>query len=361
MTRTSCKSSPRRILVFALLVLALFGCTPRAEISPPESPTAPPRLETVAGLSAEEMRTLASLEMVDDYPLYVMHFYASYDLNDSVPVPEDLHHDSGAFECCEPWACSLFTALSDETNMLFGRNFDWDFSPAMLLFTHPSQGYASVSVVDIAYFGFGGARAGNLMDLSLAERSALLQAPLLPFDGMNERGLTIGMAEVPPGDMVPDPQKETIGSVRVIRMILDQAADVDEALSIMRNHNIDMSGGPPLHYLIADRKGRSALVEFYRGEMVVIDNHEPWHLATNFLRSEAAGSDEGFCWRYDTIYQRLESTAGKISTQQAMDLLQDVSVAGTQWSVVYGMSTGEILISMGRQYEERHSFNLPTP
>jgi hypothetical protein len=355
------KSKGRRLLALAFVAMVVAGCTP-IWISPaPALPTATTQLEDLGGLSAEEARTLASLEMVDAYPLYVMHFYAPYDLGASIQLQEELASRNGISSCHTPWACSLFAALSDESNMLYGRNFDWDYSPAVLLFTQPADGYASVSMVDIVYLGFGGANAGSLMDRSLSERRALLQAPLLPFDGMNEQGLTVGMAAVPPGDMVPDPEKATTGSLRIIRMILDQAANVDEAVAILQSHNIDIAGGPPLHYLIADRTGSSVLVEFYQGEMIVIANQEPWHQATNFLRTEAGGLDAGICWRYDTIYQRLVDTAGEISAEQAMDLLQDVSQQGTQWSVVYGISTGEIMVSMGRQYETVHAFDFPAP
>jgi len=52
-------------------------------------------------------------------------------------------------------------------------------------------------MVDIAYLGFEGSKAGALTNLPLVERRALLDAPSLPFDGMNERGLAIGMAAVP--------------------------------------------------------------------------------------------------------------------------------------------------------------------
>ena len=37
--------------------------------------------------------------------------------------------------------------------MFYGRNFDWEFSPALLLFTDPPDGYASVSMVDLTFLG----------------------------------------------------------------------------------------------------------------------------------------------------------------------------------------------------------------
>jgi hypothetical protein len=311
------------------------------------SPIAPTVESRADGLSEEEAATLTSLEQVDDYPLYTMHYHGAYD-----------QRVSSVTGSPPTWACSLFAALGDAANMLYGRNFDWEFSPALLLFTDPPDGYASVSMVDIAYLGFEGDAASGLTDLPLIERQALLDAPSLPFDGMNERGLVVGMAAVPPGDVPPDPAKETIYSLEAIRKMLDHASNVDEAVAILQNYNITFDG-PPLHYLIADSSGRSALVEFYQGEIVVIPSETDWHLATNFLRASAGDSAEGRCTRYDRIHRRLTETEGRIATQDGMDLLADVSSPGnTQWSIVYGISTGDITASMGRQYDNLHTFHL---
>ncbi len=78
-------------------------------------------------------------------------------------------------------------------------------------------------MVDIEYLGFGGSRAASLINLPLNERQALLNSPALPFDGMNEQGLAIGMAAVPPGEMLHDPDKKTIDQLAVMREILDHA------------------------------------------------------------------------------------------------------------------------------------------
>jgi hypothetical protein len=173
------------------------------------------------GLSDEEVATLSSLELVDAYPLYTMRYYGAYragvsatevvegQVNSSAPRPNEMGRAPVP-------ACSLFAALSDPKNMLYGRNFDWQFSPAVLLFTDPPDGYASVSMVDIAYL-VGQAGAHGLAERPLAERRALLRAPFMPFDGMNEHGLAIGMAAVPESKMPYDPDKETVDLLGVIR------------------------------------------------------------------------------------------------------------------------------------------------
>ena len=47
-----------------------------------------------------------------------------------------------------------------------------------------------------------------------------------------------------------------------------------------------------------------------------------------------------------------------MSMQDAIDLLAEVSQEETQWSIVYGMSTGDVNVTMGRQYDNLHTFHL---
>jgi hypothetical protein len=336
----------KAVMLSLNLILTLAGCASSSQAQTAEIKTM---------LSTTAIKTLQSLHLVNDHPLYTMTYYGDYDTSSQItrlPViePGDPQPRS--------WACSLFAALADPDNFLFGRNFDWDPSPALLLFTHPVDGYASVSVVDIAYLGFTGAGAQDLDARSLSEVEDLLDAPFLPFDGMNETGLAIGMAAVPPGDMQVDPVKPTIDSLLAIRMILDHAASVDEAIGILRSYNIDMGGGPDVHYLIADAAGAAVLVEFINGEMIVTRNDQPWHLATNFLVAAAPGEPEGQCWRYDLIARTLKNNNGILTPEGALELLNAVAQPNTQWSIVYEMSSQQVSIVMDGMYDTVDSFSF---
>jgi hypothetical protein len=357
-------------LIVALVLMVSTGCSLAFETGQPSSVNADSTPDaayvdpTNAGdashdLSLEARKTLNSLEMVDDYPLYTMRFYGSYETeNVSFGVIPQLSTGKLPESYASLWACSLFSALGNPETMILGRNFDWEYSPALLLFTDPPDGFASVSMVDIAYVGFEDDEIHRLIELPLDERAGLLLTPLLPFDGMNACGLGVGMAAVPPGNMAADPKKRSIGSLRVIREILDHACDIEDAVEIIQRYNIDTAGGPPLHYLLADRSGEAVLVEFYQAEMVLIPNQESWHLATNFLKSAYGESVEGVCDRYDKIADRLKSTDGQFNVADAMDLLQDVSQIPTQWSIVYGLSDGELQVVMGRKFDQPLPFHL---
>ena len=336
-------------------VLLLFGLfltvSCQSPVSENEHQPIDGNIETQNALSSSQIRTLNSLEQIDDYPLYTMAYEGDYNSArlGSFDLPEKKEEPA--------WACSLFAVFGNQDDTLFGRNFDWDFSPAMLLYTDPPDGYKSVSMVDLYYLGFEDERAFGIGELPLEEKLSLLDAPLLPFDGMNEAGLMVGMAAVPDGGMEIDPAKETVGSLMAIRMILDQAATIDEAVEIISNVNIDMRGNY-LHYLISEESGRSALVEFSDGEIIVHYNTEDWQPATNFILAEEDGDNHNKCWRYDLISHTLEEAEGKLSAQEAMTLLERVAQEHTQWSVVYRGTAREIWVVMGSNFEEIYQFDF---
>ena len=297
--------------------------------------------------------TLGSLRQVDDYPLYVMAYHGGYDLDGhlgrSAPAGQRSVEAVGA---C---ACTCFAALNPQGHAVLGRNFDWHNRAALLLYTDPPDGYASAAMVDLRMLGLSPTERG----LSWAERQRLLFAPFYPIDGLNEHGLAVGMMAVPDAQPPRDPAKPTIGGLLAIRLLLDRARDVAEAVTLLTDYNLDFGGGPPLHYLIADAGGNSAIVEFVGGEMVVLVNNAPWQVATNFVihRASPQGADAP-CWRYNKAYQTLQEKEGQVSLDQAMALLRDVSQTNTMWSIAYDMTDGQVQVAMGRHYSRVHRFKL---
>lgn len=115
---------------------------------------------------------------------------------------------------------------------------------------------------------------------------------------------------------------------------------------------------PPIHYLVADTSGHSAIIEFVGGEIIVIRNDEPWQVSTNFIIHNSGAPNYTGCWRYDTAYDYLKNVDGKVVNEAAMNLLQQVSQSNTIWSMVYEMNSGGMHVAVGRKYDDTEKFSL---
>ena len=196
----------------------------------------------VFALFGHELTTLGSIQKVDDYPLYTMTYDGDYGMdefleqggasNDSeliefviqrimkgLPITIDL----------PDLACSTFNATTPEGDALFGRNFDLEYSPGMLVRTTPEDGYASVSMVNLGFLGYG----EDKMPDDLVSSLTALAAPYAPLDGMNEAGLGVGvlLIDTDPTDQQTD--KVDITTTTAIRLMLDTCATVDEAVALL--------------------------------------------------------------------------------------------------------------------------------
>jgi len=298
--------------------------------------------------------SLLTFRQVDNFPLYTMQYRGDYDLLKSLEL-EQVPARVGNNETPNAnFACTVFYGRDSNDEALLGRNFDWKHKATMLLFTHPKDGYASVSIVDLSYLGFD-------QGISLHSLRNLKSTPFWPFDGMNERGVAIGMMAVPDTPGLHDPTKPTVDSLSVMRLVLDYAGDLDEALSIFQGVNIDFEGGPWVHYLVSDRQS-SAVVEILSDRINIIRSQQAWQVSTNFILTGLSQEEaDASCGRYKTASDRLEQNQGIINPTDAMGLLRDVSQENTVWSVVYQLESGEVQIALGRDYDNVHVFNLAHP
>jgi predicted choloylglycine hydrolase len=294
------------------------------------------------------VRTMASLEKVDDFPLYVMKYHGEYGFDIFAEFGTEWCLYRTIYEKVNPDACTSFVTLNPESEKIFGRNFDWKHKASLLLFTEPPFGYASVSMVDLYYLGFEG-----MQEIPWSKRFILLGAPYATIDGMNECGVAIAQNEVPKRHTPKIPDKPTLLNSQMVRLVLDHAGNVDEAIALILQYNIEFAN-VWAHFHIADSSGNSAVVEYVDGGIAVVRNENPWQVSTNFHLSEVQQKD---CWRYNIANESLTKTNGKLSEDEAMEVLSRAE-NHTVWSVVYNLSTGRVRLAMGADYENIHSFQL---
>jgi hypothetical protein len=297
----------------------------------------------------DKARTFESLKKLDDFPLYQMRYYGDYPFENILQYGiSTIDQTVKVYDRKElNWACTCFAGLYPAFDKIMGRNFDWYNHLALVLYTDPSDGYPSISMVDISYLGY------SLSDDPTLNPNPLLDAPLYPFDGMNSMGLAVGMMAVPYSQTPQDPNKVTIGTLHAIRLMLDYAKTVEEAVYLLGQYNIDFTGGPAVHYIVCDKSGRSAVIEFVNNTMNVIRNQNQWQVSTNFILTGTSHSSAiARCWRYKKAWEMLEATSGHITQQKAMTILNEVSQPNTIWSIVYDVSRFDTRVVMGRNFDK---------
>lgn len=263
--------------------------------------------------------------------------------------------------------CSLFAALGNSGNMIYGRNYDWPDMPILITKCNPKHGYASIVLTSPLYLKMQKDLSNSLP--SLKNKLLFLAAPYYTYDGMNEKGLTISLAKVPTQKIYIDKNKESVPVTYIQHLILNNAKNIDEAVSIIKKYNIvDTRGSTSQHWLIGDSSGKSVIVEDYLDEYKVIPNVEPWQVATNelvypyYLHNNSSDSENNIgevpSWRYKAAYEALKNSNGDINWEKGMETLKSVKQYSTQYSVIYDMKTCDVYLSIYQDYNKIFKFNV---
>ncbi|KAG4092803.1 N-terminal nucleophile aminohydrolase [Neocallimastix lanati (nom. inval.)] len=164
------------------------------------------------------------------------------------------------------FACSSFLVhKKDEDGFYFGRNFDYSNSKATVLLTYPENGYSSISTVNLSFI-----KDNNN---SLTEDEIKYFSVYAPVDGMNEKGLTVSANMVGFIYVDNDTPKPDITPSIAIRLLLDKAATVEEAINILKEYDMHQSLGLYNHFAITDAEGNAVVVEYINNEMTYV--HSP--------------------------------------------------------------------------------------
>ena len=326
-------------------------------------------------LFQRNIRTAASVKRLED-GLYFMEYKGDYNLDgfleqggasDDLAVAEFVIQD--VFHGLLPidlrgssFGCSTISARTPEGDAVFGRNFDWGSCMALIVQTNPANGYDSVSTVNMDFLNLG-------LDMPEERQIRLLSvaAPFAPMDGMNEKGLCVAvlMIQDSPG-FQQDTGKPDLTTTTAVRLLLDKASDVEEALELLSRYDMHASAGMMVHFALADVSGHSVVVEYIDNEMVVTETP----VVTNYYLSPGEkygiGTEESKI-RYAMLVDMLQrgSSFSMDGIRDALDSVSkhnfDSEFASTEWSIVYNQSTGEVRYYHRENYEKYYSFMAGSP
>jgi choloylglycine hydrolase len=242
-------------------------------------------------------------------------------------------------------ACTTF-CLRDGGRILFGKNYDWNVGDGMLVVNQ--RGLARTAGVEEDTPASWVSRYGSVTFNQYGRD--------FPSGGMNEAGLVIELMMLEGSRYPGRDQRPAVDVLQWIQYNLDTHASVAEVLAA--DQKIRIHGGVPLHYLVADRKGQVATVEFLDGRLVAHTGKDlPVAALTNstYQQSEAfraeakksgavpegPGSLERFARAADRV-ARFDGGKGD-AVAYAFETLDQVAQGSyTQWSIVYEIDRGRV-------------------
>ena len=266
-------------------------------------------------------------------------------------------------------ACSSFTARTEDGDYLLGRNYDFDHTNTAIVHTNPGNGkHASISTIDLQFIGIDPKKGVN----GISDKIKLLAAPYVPLDGVNDAGVSCGIYMTYQGkETVPTDQnteRPDLTSTTMLRMVLDYADNVDEAIEMIAKYDLHDSAKTSYHYMIADAEGNSAVLEWVNGtdqtdndgskrELQITRNELPYQSVTNFILAPGyyeANDEQAGLDRYEYLMGKLNASNGVLEDEEeAMGLLRDVG--RRTWKVEGDVTKGTTVHSVVYNLTDRSS------
>jgi len=257
------------------------------------------------------------------------------------------------------FGCSTLSVSSPEGGYLFGRNFDWQNCNALVVSAKPKNGYASISTVNMDFINTGTRHGTSQMSSEILALIALYA----PLDGMNEQGLCLSVNMIQDSATInQDTEKPDITTTTAIRLLLDKAANVEEAIDLLEQYDLHSSMGMMVHFALADSTGKSVVVEYVDNKIIVIDTP----IVTNFYLTQGEkygiGTSQSHT-RYEILSNQLEMTPS-MNIDEVRDALDSVSkdnfgeFESTEWSIIFDQNSKEAYYYHRENYDKYYLFKL---
>lgn len=268
--------------------------------------------------------------------------------------PETVAVGDGDYGCC------TLTVKNEQNTVVFGRNFDWEACDAMVVHTKPEHGYESISTCCLDFLGFG----QEWKPEGMTNQFMALAAVYLPLDGMNEKGLCI--ADLMAGDKETthqDTTKPDVTTTSAIRLVLDQAATVEEAVTLLEQYDMNSSIGSAHHFSISDATGKSVVIEYVNNEMFVTETKVVTNHYLSDSEKKGVGRDNSKL-RFQILWDAYQKKEGIMSTREVSECLKSVRASQyndselSQWSIVWDVEKKKVNYYWNEDYDTKYEYSL---
>lgn len=335
---------------------------------------------------ASEMNAMTTFKQISDHPYYTMD-YDGYDYTDMLneeltdnnqvvnyykeklftkalveALPGEVQKDT------TPKGSVAFFSYTYINTYMKGRIYNAYDTPLAMVVSTPKAGYKSWNIVDLADVGvYSGTEVNQWYDNAFQ----IMAASYATSEGINQEGLSVSLISCPVAEC-EDTVKVDITPFMAVRLILDRAATVENAVDVLEDYDINFDGGT-YHLFVSERSEKSAIIEYIGGEIQVTyfqkkDNNSHQVCSTQMASSTAAIKDFSNMYSEEEIHEffdkaltSAESGGSGMAPGYALQLLKrkssdyaDTSEVhfgtrkyGTQYVVLYDISKEKMYFIVG--------------
>ena len=336
---------------------------------------------------ASEMAALTTLKQVSNHPYYTMT-YENFDYSDM--VTKELGSNDAVIKYYKSKFFSGLSGMFPGENKndyatkgsiaFYGRSYTSDYMkgrmynsydvPILMVTAKPENGYKSWNIIDMTDVGLSSRQE---IDAWFNNSFQTIAATYCVSEGINSELFSVSLISCPVAEC-DDTPLVNITPFMAVRLMLDRAATVDSAIELLSGYDIDFSSGP-YHFLISEKSGNSAIVEYVNGKMSVtypvVDTKTHHQICTNKMEDKTVRTaDKDYSDRFQelSLYRLFDSTlsnsysSGLGQAPAYMDILMaDKSKAlketneehfgtnmyGTQYTVLYDFFRMKMHIVIG--------------
>jgi penicillin V acylase-like amidase (Ntn superfamily) len=233
--------------------------------------------------------------------------------------------------------CTTFV-LKNDRSLLFGRNLDWQVGTGLLIVN--KKNVEKTALIDSAANPIKWISKYGSITFNQVGRD-------LPYGGMNETGLVVEQMTLASTKYPAKDGRNSIQACQWIQYQLDNCSTIGEVINTNKNLRI-VDKISFLHFLICDRSGNIAAIEFLNGVMTVktgvqlpvaVLANSTYDESISAYKSNANTSFDGSLHHFCTAAKMVEDySTDKVKDDVAysFDILKAVSEShSTKWSIVY--------------------------
>jgi penicillin V acylase-like amidase (Ntn superfamily) len=246
-------------------------------------------------------------------------------------------------------ACTTFV-LKDADNLLFGRNLDWVSDNGIIVTNKRNVQKTSLVFAPDKSIRWT-SKYGSITFNQFGKE--------FPFGGINEKGLVVEIMVVE-GSYPKADARSAVNELQWVQYQLDNASTIEEV--IQSDKKIRISGiSQNLHFLICDKSGNVAVIEFDRSGMMIYKGSDlPIPVLENDTYANSLlKNNKGQKCRFGTAAKMIneyKSIPGKSPVDYSFSILDKVVLDGS-WSIVYDIKNMKIYFKSATN-QTRKSINI---